>query len=239
MLPLDNQGSWACVDPAEAGVVLDFLSKVNGNLLAILNTHHHSDHVGANRALKEKTNCSVYGSKSDSKRIPCIDRLLEDGEEFELSSERFQVFDVSAHTQGHIAYFMPEKKNIFVGDTLFAMGCGRLFEGTAEQMVQAHKKLLALPSDTLVYCAHEYTLSNGEFALTLEKGNEKLLKRIQEVKLKREKGIPTIPFSIQEELETNPFLRLNSPEILQSIDMKSSDGDFSIFAKIRALKDHF
>ena len=202
-----TQGKTTVVDPSLAKPVNDFLSKKNLRLDFIWNTHHHFDHTGGNRELKKKWNCPVYGYKEDAFRIPEIDRTLEEGEVFYFGKIRVEVLFIPGHTLGHIAFWLPEEKYLFCGDTLFSIGCGRLFEGTPKMMFNSLQKIKNLPLDTQIYCAHEYTEDNAQFALSVDKNNTKLQKRAQAVKLLRQKNQPTVPSSLKEELETNPFLK--------------------------------
>ena len=214
----------AVVDPAEADAVNKMLEQKGWQLDFIFNTHHHYDHTGGNLSLKKKWNCKIYGFKEDKKRIPGIDVELQDGEEFEFGSIPFKVIYVPGHTIGHIVYYSVSEAVLFCGDTLFAMGCGYLFEGSPKQMFNSLSKIKSLPEDTLIYCAHEYTLKNAQFALTVDKENLSLKKRFKEVERLRNEGSPTVPFVLKEELKTNPFLRAKTTKE---------------FAQIRSLKDKF
>ncbi|MGH8557232.1 MAG: hydroxyacylglutathione hydrolase, partial [Methylococcales bacterium] len=228
----------AVVDPAVAGPVLDQLSNRGWRLNYILNTHHHGDHVGGNLELQRKTGCRVVGSRSDCARIPGIDIRLDEGENFQFGLAEARVISVSGHTCGHIAYWFPSHKALFCGDTLFSMGCGRLFEGTPDQMWDSLSKLMQLPADTRVYCAHEYTWTNGRFALTLEPRNQKLQHRMQVVERMRRQNLPTVPSTLDDELATNPFLRVASPEIKKTLAIES-ENPVEVFAEIRRRKDQF
>ncbi len=228
----------AVVDPAIPEPVIKELKKNNWKLTHILNTHHHSDHTGANIQLKKDSNCKIIGPKADHDRIPGIDIFLEDQDEFEFGTEIVKVLDVPGHTKGHIAFHFPESESLFCGDTLFALGCGRVFEGTMEQMWESLTKISLLPKQTKIYCAHEYTLANGTFALTIEPNNEKLKFRMKNIKEKRNKGISTIPSTLEEEIDTNPFLRPDSIEIQENLSLVGSPL-VDIFAKTRQLKDSF
>ncbi len=228
----------AVVDPAISEPVISELKKNNWQLTHIFNTHHHSDHTGANLELKKIFNCKIIGPKADYKRIPGIDILLKDQDEFEFGNEKVRVIDVPGHTRGHIAFYFPTSEVLFCGDTLFALGCGRVFEGTMEQMWNSLTKIALLPKKTKIYCAHEYTLANGNFALTIEPNNEKLKFRMKKVIEKRKKGISTVPFTLAEELDTNPFLRPDSKEIQKNLSLVGSPL-VDIFAETRNLKDNF
>lgn len=197
----------AVVDPAEAGPVLAALRKRGWTLDMILNTHHHGDHVGGNRELQAATGCAIVGYGPDAHRIPGITRRVEDGDTVAVGEELAHVLFVPGHTLGHIAYHFPSSRALFCGDTLFSLGCGRLFEGTPEQMRASLTRLAVLPDDTRVYCAHEYTEKNGHFALLHDPGNGALQERMREVTELRKQGKPTIPTTIGGEKAANPFLR--------------------------------
>ncbi len=231
-------GQTAVVDPAVAGPVLDTLTKTGWTLTHILNTHHHGDHTGGNLELKAATGCTIVGPKADRDRIPGIDVMVRDGDSYALGSSTAKVFDVPGHTRGHIAYWFEDSDALFCGDTLFVMGCGRLFEGTPAQMVHSLAKFDALPGQTRVYCAHEYTQSNGRFALTVEPGNNDLQNLMKDVDAKRAKGIPTVPSTLAQERATNPFLRPSSKGLQATIGMSGAD-IVDVFAEVRRRKDHF
>lgn len=228
----------AALDPAVHEPVLEALKQKGWTLTHILNTHHHNDHVGGNLALKEATGCTIVGAKIDNYRIPGIDIEVSDGEFFALGGAIANVMEVPGHTKGHIVYWFDASDALFCGDTMFAMGCGRLSEGTAEELWASLTKLMALPDKTRIYCAHEYTQANGAFALSVEPGNEALVNRMKEVNAKRAKGISTVPSLLGEERSTNPFLRPNSSEIQQTIGLSTQD-NLSIFTEIRKRKDDF
>ena len=214
----------AVIDPGESQTVRKFLKAKNLSLDCILTTHHHFDHTGGNLELKKEWSCPVYGFKQDSKRIPGIDRELEEGGCVSVGLLKFEVLYVPGHTLGHIAYWNEREKILFCGDTVFAMGCGRLFEGSPEQMFLSLKKIKSLPEKTLIYSAHEYSLKNAYFALTVEPSNLYLLKRFQKIQALRKQNQATTPFYLKEELLTNPFFRAKS---------------VSEFAKLRHQRDHF
>lgn len=198
------------VDPAVAEPVLAEAEKRGWKITQIWNTHWHPDHTGGNAAIKEATGCQITGPAAEKDRIPTLDRLVKGGDTVKLGEVVAEVIDVPAHTAGHIAFYIPSEKVAFVGDTLFAMGCGRLFEGTAEQMYDNMRKLEALPDDTKIYCAHEYTQSNGEYAMVAEPDNFALKERMAEVLTLRARGEPTVPTTIKLERATNPFMRAKS-----------------------------
>ena len=203
-------GETVVVDPAAAAPVLDAAKEREWRITQIWNTHWHPDHTGGNAGIKEATGCFVVGPAAEAAKIPTLDRQVKEGDVVMLGEHTAYVLDVPAHTAGHIAYHMPGEPLIFIGDTLFAMGCGRLFEGTAEQMFANMQRLSRLDPETLVYCAHEYTQSNGRFALAAEPENGAIRHRMAEVDVARANGEATVPTSIALELETNPFMRARS-----------------------------
>jgi len=233
-----ESGQTGVVDPAVAEPVLDALARLGWQLTHILNTHHHPDHVGGNDMLMRETGCVVVGPRADRARIPGIRHEVGDGDTYALGSARAQVFDVPGHTRGHIAYWFEESAALFCGDTLFALGCGRLFEGTPAQMWTSLSKLQALPPETRVYCAHEYTQSNGRFALSVEPANPLLVARMRRVDELRAAGRPTVPSTLAEERATNPFLRPDSLEIQQVLGLAGA-GPVEVFGATRARKDTF
>jgi hydroxyacylglutathione hydrolase len=195
------------IDPAEAEPVLAEADRRGWRIGQIWNTHWHRDHVGGNAAIKAATGCVITGPKAEAARIDTLDRTVAAGDIVSIGQVRATVMDVPAHTAGHIAYSLPDSHVLFVGDTLFPMGCGRLFEGTAAQMFDNMRQLSALPDDTLVYCAHEYTQANGRFALVAEPDNAALIERMAQVDAMRARGEATVPSTIGEERATNPFMR--------------------------------
>jgi hydroxyacylglutathione hydrolase len=231
-------GSTAVVDPAVSGPVLDALAEKGWTLTHILNTHHHNDHTGGNLELKQQTRSIIVGPKADAERIPGIDVEVSDGDTYQVGNATAEVFDVPGHTRGHNAYWFSESDALFSGDTLFSMGCGRLFEGSPAQMVNSLAKFTALPDRTRVFCAHEYTQSNGRFALSLEPKNEALQNRMIEVNKLRTAGKPTVPSTLGVEKSTNPFLRPNSEELQKTLGLEGYDL-VDVFAEIRKLKDNF
>lgn len=241
----------AVVDPAVAPPVLEKLAELGAELVAIFNTHHHSDHVGGNRSLMERfPNAIVYGGAEDRGRIPGQQVFLEEGDTVEFGDSRKgsasrnrtgKVFFVPGHTRGHIAYYFPptqeeETGHLFCGDTLFAGGCGRLFEGTPAQMVNSLSKLRNLPDSTQVWCAHEYTLGNLQFAITVDGDNPDLQQRFAEVKTARSLSQPTVPSILGLEKRTNPFLRWDQPALQSAVD---SQDPVQTFARVRGRKDIF
>ena len=207
-------GETMVVDPAVAEPILAEADARGWAITQIWNTHWHPDHTGGNAAIKAATGCTITGPAAEHERIPTLDVQVKGGDRVMLGEFTADVIDVPAHTAGHIAYNLPEAESVFVGDTLFAMGCGRLFEGTAEQMFDNMAKLAALPDETRVYCAHEYTQSNGRYALVAEPDNEALVRRMADVDAARARGEATVPTTIGLERATNPFMRAGSVEEL-------------------------
>ena len=224
-LIIDETNNLACVvDPSEARPIIDYLKNKNINLKYILNTHHHFDHVGGNEELKKKYNAIVVGYKHDSERIPEIDILLEDNEIWERDNFVAKIIHVPGHTKGHICFNFYKEKLLFTGDTLFSLGCGKIFEGTYEQMFNSLKKIKALPLDTKIFCGHEYTLNNSKFCIKYDNENLSLQKKIQDIEIKLNDSLPTIPSTLKEEIDCNIFLRAK---------------DLKTFSKLRDLKDNF
>jgi hydroxyacylglutathione hydrolase len=205
------------VDPAVAEPVLEAAAARGWRITQIWNTHWHPDHTGGNAEIKAATGCTITGPAAEAARIPTLDRLVSEGDTVTLGEVIAQVLEVPAHTAGHIAYHFPKEQAAFVGDTLFAMGCGRLFEGNAEQMHANLQRLAALPAETAVYCAHEYTLSNARFAVTADPDNTALRTRFAEVEAARSRGEATVPTSIALERATNPFMRATSAAALAEL----------------------
>eukprot|EP00890_Picochlorum_soloecismus_P001190 jgi/Picsp_1/2071/NSC_05536-R1_glyoxalase ii len=235
----EETGFTAVVDPAEEKPVVTALQKNGWSLSHVLNTHHHWDHTGANLALKEKYQACVVGPKADQERIPGIDVALQDGDTYALGKSQMICYDTPGHTKGHITLYFPGSKALFPGDTLFSLGCGRLFEGTPSQMWHSLSKLMVLPEDVKVYCAHEYTLSNAKFASHIDPENKALQQKTAEVEEARSKNIPTIPSILGVELQANPFLRPFSPEIRECLNIPESASNEEAFAAIRKAKDNF
>lgn len=209
-----HSGAVMVVDPAVAEPVLAAADERGWTISHIWNTHWHPDHTGGNAAIKAATGCTITGPAAEFERIPTLDILVGEGDRVALGNVVADVIEVPAHTAGHIAFHFAEQQIIFVGDTLFAMGCGRLFEGTAEQMYANMQRLAALPDATAVYCAHEYTQSNGHYALVAEPDNAALVARMADVDALRARGVATVPTSIALERATNPFMRAQSAEEL-------------------------
>lgn len=232
-------GATAVVDTPEAKPYQDELAKRGWTLTHILNTHHHYDHTGANMDLK-KGGVTVVGPANEKEKIPGIDTAVSDGDEVEFGSLKAKVIDVGGHTKGHIAYYFPSENKVFVGDSLFALGCGKMFEGTPDQFWASLQRLRALPDETIVYCAHEYTESNAKFAVSVEPNNAELMSRVAEIKALRAQGKPTVPSVLGVEKKTNPFLRSDiSQEIRNNVGVVDGDSDADAFGKVRKAKDTF
>ena len=240
LLICDKTKEAAVVDPSEAEPVLRRIEAEQVVFRAFLNTHHHRDHTGGNEGILGKHKVEVYGHKSDQNRIPGLTHGVEEGDEVKIGEIKGTVFFIPGHTTGHIAFLFDN--NLFCGDTLFTAGCGRLFEGTPEQMHASLKKLMALPDNTKVYCGHEYTESNLRFAISLEPRNPKLASRFERVQGLRSRGTSTVPSTLEEEKQTNPFLRWDSKEIqasVKSVNPSTALDPVSVFAAVRKMKDSF
>lgn len=233
-----DSGVTATIDTPEVDPINAALAQQGWQLTHIFNTHHHFDHAGGNEALKAQWGCTVVGAANDAQRIPGIDVRVRDGEEFEFGGSVAKVYEVPGHTTGHIAFYFAEEGIAFVGDTLFALGCGRMFEGTAEQMWGSLEKLMALPDDTVVYCAHEYTQANAAFALSVEPHNQTLQARSAQIDELRAQGKPTVPTTIGLERATNPFVRPHSEDLQSTIGLTGAD-PVAVFAETRKRKDNF
>jgi hydroxyacylglutathione hydrolase len=233
-----GSGAVAVIDPADPGPVRAALDARGWRLTHILNTHHHADHVGGNLALKQATGCTIVGPRADRDRIPGIEVEVGDGDRYALGAETAEVLDVPGHTRGHIAYFFADSRALFCGDTLFALGCGRMFEGTPPQMWRSLARLRALPDDTLVHCAHEYTQSNARFALHVDPGNADLRARSAEIDALRARGAATVPSLLGVEKRTNPFLRADDPGLARAHGLDAGD-PAAVFGFLRKSKDQF
>ncbi len=231
-------GATAVIDPAVAAPVLAAAQQRGWRISHILNTHNHGDHVGGNKAIQEATGCRIFGFGPDAARIPGITDRVEDGQRVRLGEAEAEVIFVPGHTSGHIAYWFAADQALFCGDTLFALGCGRLFEGTPQQMWPSLSRLRALPDSTRVYCAHEYTASNLRFALTVESDNAALLERGERVTALRAQQRPTVPSLLGEEKATNPFLRADRPSVAAAVGLPQGD-PVAVFAEVRRRKDVF
>ncbi|MFY2825661.1 hydroxyacylglutathione hydrolase [Ruegeria sp. MALMAid1280] len=231
-------GQTALVDAPESTPILTELEARGWNLSHVLLTHHHWDHVDGLPGILEQHPAKVIGAAADAHRLPPLDQQVADGDTFEVGGEPVQVLDVSGHTVGHVAYYMPQSSVVFTADSLMALGCGRLFEGTAPQMWASLCKLAALPDETIVCSGHEYTQSNAKFAVTVDPDNAALQQRIVDIDRARAEGRPTVPSTLALEQATNPFLRASDPAIQAHLGMGNAD-PAAVFAEIRARKDRF
>lgn len=224
------------VDPASSGSVLQEIESRRCSLSSILVTHHHFDHTGGVADIKQASGCTVYGF--NDRRIPGLDSPIEDGQEFDIEGLRIVPYHVPGHTKSHLAYFFPDYNYLFSGDTLFAAGCGRLFEGNAEQMWRSLKILMQLPGETKIYCGHEYTVENLRFAHSIEPQNIKVKQRLEHSIALRSSNKSTLPTSLDLEKQTNPFLRIQDPDLRKAVNM-IHESDVKVFASIREQKDRF
>ena len=228
----------AVIDPSEANPIINEIEKSKLQLKYIFNTHHHYDHVGGNKELKKKYKCKVLGFEKDKKRIPEIDIELK--EKYKWTSELFEceILHIPGHTSGHICIYIKELNALFTGDTLFSLGCGRIFEGTHNEMYNSLNKLKKFPENTKIYCGHEYTKRNSDFCLKIDPDNSKLLSKISEIKENIQNDKPTIPSTLKDELECNIFLRTDNLEIQKQLGINSGNS-LKAFTKLRDLKDNF
>jgi hydroxyacylglutathione hydrolase len=232
-----ESGETACIDTPEADKILAEAEALGWRITQIWNTHWHPDHAGGNERIKQATGCRVLAPAGEAARIPAVDETVSEGDLIELGAIEAVVLDTGGHTAGHVSYHLPELGLAFVGDTLFALGCGRLFEGTPAQMWRSLSRLATMPDDTAVYCAHEYTASNAKFALSVDGGNVHLQRYAERVAQKREKGLPTVPTTIGLERLANPFLRADDPALQAA--MGHPGDEVATFAEIRKRKDTF
>ena len=224
-LIIDENNKNACVvDPGESIPIIDFIKNNNINLKYILNTHHHYDHIGGNLELKKRYGSKIVAFKDDKDRIPEIDIFVQDNQIWKADNFEAKIYHTPGHTNGHIAFYFFNEKKIFTGDTLFSLGCGRVFEGTFDEMFNSLNKIKKLPKETEIYCGHEYTLQNSNFCIKYDSKNSKLKDKISKIKIKLENGLPTIPTTLSEEIECNIFLKAKNVET---------------FSKLRDLKDNF
>ncbi|NTJ43962.1 hydroxyacylglutathione hydrolase [Agrobacterium larrymoorei] len=233
-----ESGATVSIDAPEEAPILNALDRRGWKLTHIFTTHHHQDHVDANLALKEKFACEIRGPHDEAVAIPGLDISAADGDEFEWAGRRVQSIATPGHTAGHICYYLPDDGLLFAADTLFAMGCGRLFERPAADMWHSFQKLMALPDETQVYFGHEYTLSNARFAVTVDPENAVLSRRLSEVEALRNENRFTIPTTIGMEKQTNPYMRVAEPGIRDHLGLKGAT-DAEVFAEIRTRKDKF
>ncbi len=232
-----GSGKTAVVDPPETGPIEAALSASGFGIDWIVVTHHHMDHIAAAPVLKETYGCQVVGPAAERGRIPGLDLMVRGGDRFRLGEAEAQVFDTPGHTAGHVSYWFEEDRALFCADTLFALGCGRVFEGTLEQMWRSLARLRALPDDAIVHCGHEYTLSNARFAVTVDPDNEELIQRVAEIEELRREGRPTVPSNLGVEKRTNPFLRPDDEGIRSQLGM-TGGSDAEVFGELRTRKDN-
>jgi len=231
-----QSGETVCIDTPDADAYLREAATKGWQITQIWNTHWHPDHAGGNEAIKAATGCTVIAPAAEAAKIAGIDRAVGQGDVVPLGEWRAEVIDVGGHTMGHVAYYLPEAEMAFVGDSVFALGCGRMFEGSPPQFWESLKRIKALPEPTMLYCAHEYTASNARFAIHADPDNAELQAYVEDIRAAREKELPTVPSKLERELKTNPFLRADDPE-LQS---RWGGGDaVSTFKALREAKDSF
>lgn len=233
-----DAGITISIDAPETEAIEDVLESRNLTLTHILTTHHHGDHVEGNKALKSKYGCQIFGPTDEAAKIPGLDASHGHGDSFDVGGHRVEVIGTPGHTLGQVAYYFPDQGVVFCADALFALGCGRIFEGTPEMMFTALNRLADLPDDTQVYAGHEYTLANAKFALSVDPDNEDLVSRAKEIELLRDNGKPTLPTTIALEKRTNPFLRASDAKIRSLLEMENAS-DLDVFTEIRARKDRF
>ena len=234
----DQTNVVAIIDPSEFDPCDKKIVQKYKKLDFILNTHHHFDHVGGNEELKKKYGSKILGFERDKKRIPSIDVLLKDGQKFKIGNLNFKTIFIPGHTSGHIAFYLEKEKVIFTGDTLFSLGCGRVFEGTYQQMFNSLNKIKNLPGDTKIYCGHEYTKSNLGFCLKFNPNNKYLKDKERVIEEKINDGKPTIPSTIKDETQMNIFLRYDDSDVKDALNLQNAS-DLEIFTKLRDLKDNF
>lgn len=231
-------GATAVVDPGEAAPVEAALAERGWTLTHILNTHHHADHIDGNEALKAKYGATLVGPKAEADRIPDMDVTVAEGDTYDFAGHTAQVYETPGHTTGHISFYFADSDALFPGDTLFSLGCGRMFEGTPAQFWDSLRKLRALPDSTYIYCGHEYTASNAKFALSIDGDNDALKARATEIEELRAEGRPTIPSLLGQEKAINPFLRADDPKIAAAVGKSGAD-PVEVFAAVRKGKDTF
>ena len=233
-----ESGETALIDAPEEAAILAAIERTGWTPTVILTTHHHTDHVEANLALKQRFGLRIIGPEAEKDKIPGIDQTVGDGDVFSFGGEDVHVISTPGHTLGHVSFHLPASRVAFTADTLFALGCGRIFEGTPPMMYESLRKLAALPADTTVYFGHEYTEANARFALTIDPSNPVLKARAEKIMALRADGKPTLPTTIGDELATNPYLRAHNSAIRHTLGMEdATDGE--VFAEIRKRKDNF
>ena len=228
----------AVIDPSEADPIINQIEQNNLVLKYIFNTHHHYDHVGGNQKLKEKYSCKIVGFEKDKHRIPNIDIGLKDNEKWKNELFECEIKHIPGHTSGHICIYIKKLNALFTGDTLFSLGCGRIFEGTYKEMYDSLNTLKKFPNNTKIFCGHEYTKKNSDFCLSIDKNNSRLIRKIEDIDKNINNGMPTIPSILADELSCNIFLRSNNLDIQKQLGINSSD-PIETFAKLRDLKDNF
>lgn len=233
-----QEGAVAVVDPTYAAPVIQELERLGWTLTHILNTHHHADHTGGNLELKQRYGAEVIGARIDEARLPGLDRPVGENDIVRLGASGANVLELPGHTRGHVAYWFSDADCVFCGDTLFALGCGRMFEGSPAQMWDSLCKLRSLPLETKVYCAHEYTQNNARFALSVDPDNDDLKRRAQWIDEMRAAGRPTVPSTLGQEIRSNPFLRADDPALAAQLGMKG-ENPVAVFAELRKRKDRF
>jgi hydroxyacylglutathione hydrolase len=226
------------VDPSEAKPIISFLDKKKLKLNYILNTHHHFDHIGGNIELKKLYNAKVIGFYGDQHRIPGINIKLKDNEVWIFGDSPVKILHVPGHTLGHICFFFKKEKMVFTGDTLFSLGCGRIFEGDHKEMLDSLNKIKKLPKNTNIYCGHEYTYKNAEFCMKYDEGNINLRNKFEKIKKLRSRNLPSLPTTLADELDSNIFLRCDQKDLKIKLNMVNRE-DLEVFKKIRDLKDTF
>ena len=236
---IDEKSNDACViDPSESKPIINYIEKNNIKLKFILNTHHHFDHVGGNKDLKKKYNSKVIGFEKDKDRIPEIDFFLQNREIWKNDNFEAKIYHIPGHTSGHVCYYFYNQNILFTGDTLFSLGCGRIFEGTYEEMFSSLQLIKNFPLDTKIYCGHEYSYKNAEFCIKYDGDNINLKKQFERIKKLRFSNLPTIPTYLEDELNSNIFLRCDQNDLKIKLNMKNQE-DFKVFRKLRDLKDSF
>ena len=233
-----NSKTIGVIDPSEAQPIISFLEKKNLKLNYILNTHHHFDHIGGNSELKKIYKAKVVGFDGDKHRIPGIDITLKNNQKWNFGNSIVKILHIPGHTLGHICFFFEKEKIAFTGDTLFSLGCGRIFEGNHKQMLISLNKIKKLPKDTKIYCGHEYTYKNAEFCIKYDDKNLDLIKQFEKIKKLRSKNLPSIPSDLEDELKSNIFLRCDQNDLKIKLGMENEE-DFKVFKKVRDLKDNF
>ena len=234
----NNSKTTGVVDPSESQPIISFLKRKNIKLNYILNTHHHFDHIGGNVELKKIYNAKIVGFEGDKHRIPGIDIAIKNNEKWNFGNSTVKIIHIPGHTLGHICFFFEKEKIAFTGDTLFSLGCGRIFEGNHKQMFSSLNKIKKLPKDTKIYCGHEYTYKNAEFCIKYDVNNRDLEKKFEKIKKLRSQNLPTMPSILEDEIKSNIFLRCDQKDLKIKLNMKNQE-DSKVFKKVRDLKDSF